>query len=78
MPHLVEDKMGKGAGGKGEKPALATTSVEIKSHKGDKDDKKKGVAKYPAVAEGISKEKSPYRLINDIGQKRTKQQKPYI
>ncbi len=75
---MFKDEMDKGAKVKDKKPALATASVELKSHKGDKNGKKKGVAKYSAVTDGISKEKSSDRLINDVRQKRTQQQKPYI
>ncbi len=29
------------------------------------------MAKYPAVAEGLSKEELPYGFINDVGKERT-------
>ena len=69
-PHLVKDKMGEGAEGKDKEPGFATTSVQVKSGKGDEDEKEKGMAKYPAVAKGISKKELTYGFINDVGEKR--------
>jgi len=69
-PHLVKDKMGEGAEGKDKEPGFATTSVQVKSGKGDEDEKEEGMAKYPAIAKGISKKELTYGFINDVGEKR--------
>jgi len=68
-PHLVKDEMGEGAEGKDEEPEFPVTSVEIETDKGNNDKKEEGVAKYPAIAEGVSKEELPHGLINDVRKK---------
>ncbi|GAI55453.1 unnamed protein product [marine sediment metagenome] len=36
------------------------------------------MAKYPAVAEGLSEEELPYRFIDNIRQKGAYKEQPYI
>ena len=69
-PHLVLDEMHEGAKGEDEKPGFAPVLVEVIPGKGDNDEKEESVAKYPAIAEGISEEELPYGFINDVGEKR--------
>ncbi len=69
-PHLVLDQVGESAKGKDEQPELSTVLVEVIPGKSNKDEKKEAMAKYPAIAEGISKEELPYGFIDDVGEKR--------
>ena len=68
-PHLVLDEMHKSAKGEDEKPEPSTVLVEVIPGKSNKDEKENGMAKYPAIAEGISEEELPYGLINDVREK---------
>jgi hypothetical protein len=77
-PHLVEDEMGEGAEGKGEEPGFLTASVEVKPENADEDEKRKRVAKYPPIAESISKEEVPHEFINNVGKKGADEQNPDI
>ena len=77
-PHLVLDKMNEGSKGEDKEPSFPTVPVEIIPGKGDEDEKEERVAKYTAVTEGLSEEEPPYRFINDIGEKRAYEEKPYI
>ena len=54
------------------------TPIKVKSSYTDQSDKKKRMAKYPAATEGFSEEKKPYRFINDVWQKGSYQEEPYI
>ena len=52
--------------------------VKVKPGNSDQNEKKKRMAKDPAVTEGFSEEETPYGFINDVGQKGPYQEKPYI
>ena len=77
-PHLVLDEMHEGAEGKDKEPCLSTASVEVKSGEGEDEKEENGVGKYSAITKTILKEKLPYGLINDVGEKRANKQKSYI
>ena len=77
-PHLVLHKVGKSAQGKSEQPEFPVTAVEIEPHCGDNNKKEKCVGKYSTVTEDILKEEVPYRLIDNIREKRAYKQEPYI
>jgi hypothetical protein len=63
---------------KNEEPGLSITPVEVKSGEGDDKEKENSVGKYSAITKGVSEEELPYRFINDIREKRTDEQKPYV
>ncbi len=52
--------------------------VEIDSSNSHQDEKKKRMAKYPTITEGLPKEALPYRFINDVGHKGAYKEEPDI
>jgi len=70
--------MCEGAKRKNQQPGRAMASIEIQSGQSDYDEKKKRVAKYPAVTKGLSEEELPYRFIDNIRQKGAYKEQPYI
>ncbi len=70
--------MGKGTKTKNEEPRLPTASVEVNSSKGNNEEKENGMGKYSTIAKGISEEYLPYGFINNVGEKRADEQKPYV
>ena len=70
--------MDEGTKAEDKEPSFPAFLVEVKPGKGDEDEKEDRVAKYPAVAEGVSEEELPYGFINDVGEKRAYEQKPYV
>ena len=61
-----------------EEPGSAITPVEVNSDSRYQDEKNEGMAKYPAVTEGFSKEKMTDRFINDIRQEGSYEDKPDV
>ena len=78
MPHLVKDEMYENAKGKDKEPAFTMALIEVESGQSDQDEKEKGMAKYPAMAEGSSEEEQSYGFINNVREKRAYQKEPYI
>ena len=78
MPQLVKDEMCEGAEGKDKEPAFAMALIEIEPSQGNQDEKEKGMAKYPAMAEGPFEEEQSYGFINNVREKRAYQKEPYI
>ena len=69
MPHVVKNEMCKCAEWKSEEPRPGTIPIKVNSSNSDQDEKKKCMAKNPAVTKGFSKEEMPYWFINDVRQK---------
>lgn len=70
--------MSKGTKTKDEEPGLSITPVEVKSSEGDDKEKENSVGKYSAIAKSVPEKELPYRFINDVREKRTDEQKPYV
>lgn len=70
--------MGESAKAKDKEPGFPTTPVEVYSNEGDKQQGKKGMEKYPTIAEDISEEELTYGFIHDIREKGGDKQNPYI
>ena len=70
--------MTEGAKGKNKEPSFLTAPIEVEPSKGNNNEEKKCVAKYPAVTEGLPEEEMPDGFINDVGEKWAYEQKPYI
>ena len=63
--------MSKGTKGKNKKPGFPTAAIEVKPGEGNEQEKGKGMAKYPTIAESLPKEQMSYRFVNDVGKKWT-------
>ncbi len=63
---MVTDEMDEGAKGEDKKPGFPLPPMEVKSGEGNEKENDKGVGKYPAAAEGFSKEELTYGFINDV------------
>jgi signal recognition particle GTPase len=70
--------MGESTEGKRQSPGFAMVPIKVKTHSRNQDKKKERMAKYSAIAECLTKEEKPNRLINYVRQKGTDEEKPCV
>ena len=58
--------MGKGTKREEKQPEFTPAFIEVDSHSGKYDKEQECVAEYPSLAEVISEDDIPYRLVDDV------------